>query len=131
MAQGCKPDCIARPKALNTNTSTHWHKYPKRPNPNPNRHPPAHAHTQVDMDPDAFKGARKGKARSFAADPGLFPCDLSEGALAKVWGGVEGGGVDLVFLGLGDDGGKEGPAGGGSRRPRLPSPMSRSTSRES
>ena len=39
---------------------------------------------QVDMDPDAFKGARKGKARSFAADPGLFPCDLSEGALAKV-----------------------------------------------
>jgi hypothetical protein len=36
----------------------------------------------VDQDPNAYKG--KGKAKSFAADPLLFPCQLSDNTLAKV-----------------------------------------------
>ncbi|GBF93465.1 translocase subunit chloroplastic [Raphidocelis subcapitata] len=37
--------------------------------------------SQVEADPGAYKG--KGRGRSFAADPSLFPCELTEETLAK------------------------------------------------
>jgi hypothetical protein len=52
--------------------------------------PPFPSLPQVDADPQAYKG--KGKGRSFAADPALFPCTLSDDTAAKVGAGARGGG---------------------------------------